>query len=217
MNPKPLLLTVIGLTLGAPTAHAEAEVDADRATEIVRGSVKKALQVLENPKLQGAENRSARFSKLRSVSDDVFDWREMSQRSLGVHWRKLDDAQKERFTTTFEDLLANHYLKQIDRFSGQEKVKYVGTEDSTEGVVVKMKIITKSREQVPIHFFVGEDMKVYDVAIEGVSIANHYRGSFNRLLVNEDFETMMKKLERKVRIEKKLAERQAQKSDENDE
>lgn len=199
MRPTALLITA---TLLLPAA-ARAGVDAEKAAELVKKSVGDALEVLEDPKLQGKANRTDRHAKLREVSDRVFDWRAMSQRSLGAHWRKLDEAQKKRFADTFVELLATHYLRQIDRFSGKEKVEYVGTAKNPEGVEVKMKIVLASREEVPIHFFVGDSMEVFDVSIEGVSIANHYRGSFDRLLVNNDFDTLMKKLERKVAFMKK--------------
>lgn len=184
-------------------AAAAAEVDDKKAAAMVQKSVADALAVLEDPALQGKAKRRPRHAKLRKVSDEVFDWRAMSQRSLGSHWRELDEAQRTRFADTFVELLATHYLRQIDRFTGKEKVEYVGVAKNPEGVEVKMKIVLASREEVPIHFFVGDKMRVFDVSIEGVSIANHYRGSFDRLLVNNDFETLMKKLERKVAFQKK--------------
>lgn len=187
----------------AASASAQAAVDHGKAASMVNKSVAEALAVLETPSLQGKANRRARHKKLREVSNKAFDWRAMSQRSLGVHWRGLDDKQRTRFADTFVELLATHYLRQIDRFSGKEKVEYVGLADNPEGVEVKMKIVLASREEVPIHFFVGDAMRVFDVSIEGVSIANHYRGSFDRLLVNNDFEALMKKLERKVAFQKK--------------
>ncbi|MCA9551390.1 MAG: ABC transporter substrate-binding protein [Myxococcales bacterium] len=184
------VVIVLGLALAAAP-----QVDADAATSMVRASVASALEALEDPALQGQENLQKRYARLRAVSDRAFDWPAMAQRSLGAHWRDLDEAQRKRFVATFVELLADHYLRQIDRFSGKERVEYVGTEPNPEGVEVKMKIVTASREEVPIHFYVGPSQRVYDVSIEGVSIANHYRGSFDRILVNSDFEGLMKRLE----------------------
>lgn len=197
-----ITLPLSALLLAAATP-AVAAVDQAEAAKMVKASVADALKVLETPALQGKANRRARHAKLREVSNKAFDWRAMSQRSLGSHWRGLDEKQRERFADTFVELLATHYLRQIDRFSGKETVEYVGVAKNPEGIEVKMKIVLASREEVPIHFFVKEDMKVFDVSIEGVSIANHYRGSFDRLLVNNDFEALMKKLERKVAFQKK--------------
>ena len=191
--------------LVAGPAVATAATEADGATRLVQGSVDSALKILKDPALQGRQQRKARWGQLRSVSDEAFDWAAMSRRSLGVHWRKLKKGQRDRFVKTFKELLASHYLGQIDRFTGKEKLEYAGTGKTPEGTEVKMLLVTASREKVPLHFFVDERPKVFDVSIEGVSIANHYRGVFNRQLINNDFDTLMKKLERKIaRRAKKL-------------
>ena len=198
------VLAVAAITMVAPAAHAAADTDA--AANLVKGSVDAALKVLKDPKLQGRSNRPERWAELRRVSDEAFDWSTMSQRSLGIYWRKLDQGQRKRFVLTFRELLASHYLGQIDRFSGKEKLEFKGTGTTPEGVEVKMLLVTASREKVPLHFFVDERPKVYDVSIEGVSIANHYRGVFNRQLTNGDFEKLMKKLERKIARKKERIE-----------
>ncbi len=199
--------SVVAAVLAAGPIDAHAADEASAAAQLVRGSVDDALKVLKDPSLQGRAKRKARWGQLREVSDRAFDWSAMSQRSLGVHWRKLNPAQRERFVTTFRELLATHYLGQIDRFTGKEKLEYKGTEKTPTATEVRMVLITASREEVPLHFFVDERPKVVDVSIEGVILSNHYRGVFNRQLVNNDFDTVMKKLERKVARKKKRAEK----------
>ncbi|MCB9654654.1 MAG: ABC transporter substrate-binding protein [Deltaproteobacteria bacterium] len=180
------------------TAKSTQNASADAVVDRVRASVDRALEILRDPKLQGKAHTAERHTRLRAVSDEMFDWTRMAQKSLGVHWRKLSDKDRTRFTTTFKELLAKYYLDQIDRFQGQEEVLFKGTGNASEGdTEVKMTLVTSSKEEVPIHFFVDAHQKVVDVSIEGVSIANHYRGTFDRLLVNGTFDDMMKKLERK--------------------
>ena len=202
MKPVARLATLIaGLTLAAPSRAA---VSPDVATQLIRKTVDRAVAVLSDPELQGADNRLQRHDKLRAISDQVFDWGAMAQRSLGVHWRSLDQKQRTRFRDVFKELLASHYLSQLDRFQGNEKIVHKGTEKTGDHVKVKMLLETQSRASVPIHFYVNEEKQVFDVAIEGVSLTNHYRGSFNRLLVNGSFEDMMKKLEQKLAVQRRV-------------
>ncbi len=202
---KVTLISVLAAAffLAGAGANPAAAADPEPASKLVRESVDAALVILKDPKLQGREQRAARWAKLREVSDRAFDWEKMSQRSLGVYWRKLDTKQRARFVTTFKELLASNYLGQIDRFSGKERLEFKGTAETPAGTEVKMRLITGSRENVPLHFFVDDRPKVFDVSIEGVSIANHYRGVFKRQLANNDFDTLMKKLERKIARKKK--------------
>jgi ABC-type transporter MlaC component len=166
--------------------------------ELVKDSVDRALGVLRDPALRDSAQRTERHRRLREISDEIFDWSAMARRSLGVHWRKIDERQRQRFIAVFEDLLADYYLQQIDRFQGKERVELVGSSPTPEGIEVRMKLITQSREEVPIHFYVNREQRVFDVSIEGVSIANHYRGSFDRFLVNQSFDELLESLEQKL-------------------
>ncbi|NJK89830.1 MAG: ABC transporter substrate-binding protein [Myxococcales bacterium] len=191
---------------GQDPAAGSTAFTADAASTLIRSTVDRAVEVLKDPALQGREQRVERHSKLRKISDEVFDWDEMARRSIGVHWRDLNDAQRKRFVGTFKELLASHYLSQMDRFQGEEQVQHIGTEKNSEGFVVKTKLVTPSRAWVPIDFFVNTQREVYDVAIEGVSLSNHYRGSFSRMLVNATFDEMMTRLERKLDVQRRVAE-----------
>jgi len=202
MKPLALFATLVApLLLAAPSW---ASVSPDVATQLIQKTVDQAVAVLSDPELQGPQKRLKRHEKLRNISDEVFDWGAMAQRSLGVHWRNLNEEQRTRFRDVFKELLANHYLSQLDRFQGDEKVVHTGTEKAGEDVKVKMLLETQSRASVPIHFFVNGEKQVFDVAIEGVSLTNHYRGSFNRLLVNGSFDNMMKKLEQKLAVQRRV-------------
>ncbi len=185
-------------------------VSPEDAEKLMRNSVGEALDILKDPKLQGYDNRPERWRRLRSLSDEVFDWAEMAQRSLGVHWRSLDDGQRERFVSTFKELIAANYLGQIDSFQGEEKLNFLNNEQDSKGRVwVNMELITQSRQRIPISFLVASGRRVNDVKIENISITSHYRDSLNRLFVNGSFEAAMKRLEAKAAANRRIAERQA--------
>lgn len=191
---KTLLTASLALGLATPALAAPSAGEAE-----VKASVNKALVILKDPKLQGAEQRA----KLRAVSDGMFDWTKISQRSLGVHWRKLKPAERARFEAAFHELLVTTYLKQLERFHEMKELRFLGSDKRPDGLLVKYELRLKSREVIPVEFLVGPGKKVIDVVIEKVSLANHYRGSFDRILVNKDFDTMMKKLERKLKRSKR--------------
>jgi ABC-type transporter MlaC component len=206
----PTIAIAAGFGLCLASTAARAELTSEQATSIIQASVDDAIEVLKDPALQGREHRLERHGKLRVISDGIFDWGAMAQRALGAHWRGLDDGQRSRFRDVFKEILAQHYLSQLDSFQGQERVLHEGTESAGEGFQVKMTLVTASRSTVPLNFFMSPDQKVYDVAVEGVSLTNHFRGSFNRLLVNGDFESMMKRLEKKLAVQKRIEEQAKQ-------
>lgn len=202
MNVKKI--STLTLSLAAFALAAPAQAKPSSAATVVQASVDQALAILKDPKLEGAAHRAARQAKLREVSDGMFDWTKIAQRSLGVHWRKLNKAERERFELTFHELLVTTYLKQLERFHEMQELRFLGTKpQGKKHTQVRYRLRMKSQEVIPIEFLVNSDKKVVDVTIENVSLANHYRGSFNRILVNKDFDTMMKKLERKLKRSKR--------------
>lgn len=187
---------LLSIMLLLPAGAVAAETD--EPVQAVEGAVERALEVLRDPALR--EDREARHRRLRAIAEDVFDWRDMARRSMGPRWRDLSEAERERFVEVFIDLLAAQYMDDLDRFQGDEKVEILGGQDLGSAYQVKTRVITHARDQVPIDYFLhqeGDRWLIHDFSVEGVSLVNHYRKTFKRFLVNNDFDTMMKRLERK--------------------
>lgn len=170
------------------------------ADQVIRRGIDDVLDVLRDPSTQPAAARAQRIARLRQVADRLFDWPEMSQRSLGPTWRTLDAGQRARFAEVFPDLLATAYLDDLDKFRGDERVTIERSIESDDHAEVSTIVITHGGERVPMVYWlhrVESAWRVYDFSIEGVSLVNHYRESFTRFLVNHRFEELMERLERK--------------------
>lgn len=185
--------------LASQRSPARAEDDAPR--QLVEQSVRDALAVLRDPALKDDAKR--RMSALRNVVDRVFDWEGMARSSLGVPWRRIDDAQRRDFVSVFKELLAQRYMNDIDRFQGNEEILIQGSDAQPEFTVVKTVLITSSRERVPIDYTLQRQAgswRVQDINIEGVSLVNHYRKTFANFLANKSFEALMNQLKRKLGV-----------------
>jgi phospholipid transport system substrate-binding protein len=164
---------------------------------LIRSTVDEAFSLLRDPSLKKPEKRAERLAKLRAIADRVFDWEQMAQSSLGAAYRKLNEAQRVEFLALFTDLIARDYRDDLDRFMGDERVVIKGVEKREEQRVVKTILITHSRDQVPIDYFMhpaGASWKAHDFAVEGVSLVNHYRKSFARFLANHSVEELLERL-----------------------
>lgn len=182
--------------LGLASA-ASAEPGKETPKALIQATVDKALAVLRDPTLQGADKRKQRFERVRDVVNGVFDWEDMARRSLGVHWRSIDETQRARFVELLKQLLADRYMEDINRFQGDEKVIVADMHQEGDVYRVDTTIITHSREKVPISYFLhaaGDGYRVHDFSVEGISLVNHYRKSFGRFLVNRPFSELLDKL-----------------------
>jgi phospholipid transport system substrate-binding protein len=192
-----LLAPLILVVLLVGTAAAEPE----SPKALVQDTVDRALAVLRDPKMQGKDKRRERFERVREIVAAVFDWEDMARRSLGVHWRSIDDAQRQRYVALFKELLAERYMEDINRFRGDERVIVHDMHKDGDVFRVDTTVITHSREKVPINYFMhasGSRYRIHDFSVEGVSLVNHYRKSFSRFLVNRPFDQLIDRLQRKA-------------------
>ena len=169
-------------------------------TEKIRETTEKILSIVTDPDLEGPEKEEGRRALIRGAVDERFNWEEMSRRALARHWRKLNDTQKKDFTALFAKLLERTYLDKVEDYSG-EQVTYVNEVIDGEYALVEVKILTTKGTEIPVHYKLrkkGEDWRVYDIAIEGVSLVNNYRVQFNDIITKSSYEALVKKLQEKV-------------------
>lgn len=186
-------------TRSDPCRAADAPAPADSPEAVIRRMVDAVFAILRDPEL--AKDRKRRLQRLRQEVDTTFDWVSMAKSSLGHHWRTASEAERVRFVEVFKELLAQQYMDDVDRFRGNETVTLRGSEKNADLVVVKTTLLTGSREQVPMDYTLHQVESrhwVVDLAIEGVSLVNHYRKTFSRYLVNKSLAELLTQLERKL-------------------
>ena len=177
--------------LAAATAHAETT-----PTEDVRGSVEAVIALLRDKEI----DRESRRDRMREVIDKRFDFRAMSQRTLATNWKKASDAEKQKFTELFAELIQNSYVSKIETYTS-ETVEYPGEKQKGRKAVVDTLIVTSSAE-IPVNYRVylkDGSWLVYDVIIEGVSLISNYRSSYQEIVKKDGFDGLLVRMEEKIR------------------
>ena len=181
------------------TQATHASASTESAKKVIHDAIERALRILRDQNLKN--DSASRMKTLRAELDPVFDWEAMARSSLGPPWRSLNDSQRAEFVAVFKELLARRYMDDIDRFQGSEELRVTGSEQRGEQVIVRTMLITVSREEVPIDYTMHSPegrFVVEDISIEGISMVNHYRKTFSRFLVNDDFDSLLQRLKRKL-------------------
>lgn len=174
-------------------------VNAAEPTEQVKQTIDKVIDILNNKELKKPNKSDERRSLLRKATEVSFDYEEMAKRSLAIHWHKRTPQEKKEFTSLFSELLERSYINKIESYS-DEKILY--TDESVESYysVVKTRIITKRNVEVPVDYRLlktGNEWKVYDIVIEGVSLVSNYRSQFNKIIRKDSYKELVKKLKTK--------------------
>lgn len=167
-------------------------------TDQVRASVDNILAILKNPALKAESRKKDRRDQLRRAIFSRFDFAEMAKRSLGAQWRKLSPQEQDEFTRLFTDLLERAYLDQIEAYN-DEKFVYAKETVDQDYAEVQSRIVTAKAEyslNYRLHL-AGSEWKVYDVVVENISLVNNYRAQFSRIVANQSYEEIVRRMKDK--------------------
>jgi phospholipid transport system substrate-binding protein len=177
-----LLFTVPAQAAG-PAATIQADID-------------KVLEVLRDKNL----SEEAKREKILAFYRQMFDEEELSRRTLGANWRKLDPSQQKEFAQLYRQVLERAYMNKILSYKDQKVVVTREITFSQNLAEVFTKVITASQE-VPINYrviLVDGNWKIYDVVIENVSLILNYRSQFDSILAKNPPARMLEILRKKV-------------------
>jgi len=176
------------------------QVYAGAPMETAETEVKKILAVLGDPSLAGEAGTTAKKEKLRAIFDNTFDYVELSKRTLGRNWKKLDAKQRDEFVTLYRKLLEGVYMDQLLAYK-DEKVIFSKESMISEKKAEVASHIDTGNKQIPINYRMilkENKWKVYDIIIEGVSLVKNYRSQFNEILSKNKPEELLKILREKT-------------------
>jgi phospholipid transport system substrate-binding protein len=145
---------------------------ADAPLDTVQTNVNKVLDVLRDPKLKTESAKEMKKEKLDAIYEQMFDEVELSRRTLGGNWNKLNPAQQQEFVQLYRKILEKAYLDKILSYTNEKIVFSKENMLSNNQAEVQAKVITSSNE-IPIFYRVilkGGTWKVYDVGAENVSL-----------------------------------------------
>lgn len=176
-------------------------VDAGAPLDTVQTNVNKVLDVLRDPKLKGESAKGIKKEKLEAIYGQMFDEVELSMRTLGRNWPKLNPAQQKEFIQLFRQILEKAYIDKILSYTNEKIVFPKENMLSNNQAEVQTKVITSSKE-IPIFYKVilkDGTWKVYDVVVENVSLVQNYRSQFNSILAKNTPDQLLEILRRKVK------------------
>ncbi|MFA5353170.1 MAG: ABC transporter substrate-binding protein [Thermodesulfovibrionales bacterium] len=193
---RSLAILLLSLVIGGVLVM---EARAGVPTNQVKQSVDRVLEIVRSKELKQPSRLAERRAAIRKVVAERFDFEEMARRAMALHWAKRTAEEKQEFIPLFTDLLERSYIKKIESYE-DEQILYIGEQLDNPNAVVKSKVITKRRVEIPLDYrLINEkgSWRVYDVVIEGVSLVNNYRTQFNKIITRESYEALVKKMRSK--------------------
>jgi len=172
---------------------------AGAASEQLQAQVNRVLKILEDPELKKESGLRDRRTAIRQVANDIFDFTEITRRSLGRHWQGRTPQEQDEFVLLFAGLLEQSYVSKIEAYSG-ERIAFLGDAADGDLAVVRTRVVTKQGTEIPIDYRMRQASGrwlAYDVSIEGISLIGNYRTQFDRVIQKSSYQELVKALRAK--------------------
>jgi len=130
-----------------------------------------------------------------------FDLRRTTQLAVGPGWRRATPEQQERLTQEFKTLLVRTYSGAVASYRDQAlEFRPLRAAAGDTEVTVKSVIRQSGAEPIAVEYDlarVGEQWKIFDVRVSGISLVATYRSSFADEVRNNGVDGLITLLSRK--------------------
>jgi len=158
-----------------------------QAESSLKSMVDEVLVIIKDPEL--AKDPKSHEKALYDKAFDIFDFQTFSMLALGPKYRKFTDHQREEFIRYFSKLISQTYFPKLaEQDITNLTVDYVkNTPMKVRRKIYRTDILTelvRKDLEVPITYRMirknNQPWRVYDIKIEGVSMAANYREQYRQ-------------------------------------
>ena len=177
-------LMVLALMTGLNTSPVLA---ADTPPDVLaRDTTQEVLAILKQDRDIQNGNQSKVYQLVETKILPIFDFNRMTQLVIGKHWPRATAKQKQDLVTEFRNLMVRTYSSSLTAFNNQTvDFKPLTMKPGDTDVTVRSEIRQPGGQPIPINYSMYKTSfgwKVYDVAIDGVSLVTNYRSSFSNTI-----------------------------------
>ena len=191
-----LLALAFSLFLAVNAAAQELAPD-----ELVRKVTADVLDSVKGDKQLAAGDRRKALALAEQKILPHVDFREAAQLAMGKSWHSATPAQQTQVVDGFRQMLVRIYSNSIDVYRGQTmKVMPVRLAPGATEVVVRNQYLREGRPPVSVDYSMKktpEGWKIYDIAVEGVSLVLTYRAEFEQVTRTSGVDGLIKRLAEK--------------------
>jgi len=173
--------------------------------ETLKGPIEEVLRLLNEPLYHDATLKQEQRDKIWQTIQTVFNFKEVSKRTLARNWKKFSPKEQNEFVDVFSEFLGNIYVDKIQGEFHNEKIAYLNQKIVKKTrAMVRTNILRESLE-IPVDYkmkLFGGEWKIYDVNIEGVSLVKNYRIQFKKILLKNSHQHLIEQIQKKLKKQK---------------
>jgi phospholipid transport system substrate-binding protein len=129
------------------------------------------------------------------------DFQEATRLAVGRAWRDANPEQRKKLVEEFRSMLVRTYSNALEGYQGQEmKVLPSRNKPGDTEATVRNQFTRAGGKPVPIEYQMRKTdsgWKIYDIAVEGISLVLTYRSEFDQVVKQEGIDGLIKRLSQK--------------------
>lgn len=166
--------------------------------QLVKKTADDVIEVIKSDKEIQAGNQQKIFALTEEKILPNFDFEKVSRLVLGKNWTQATPEQKQVFQQEFKTLLLRTYATALSKYKNQViEFRPFRMEAEADTATVKTAIQQQGGQPIEVDYTLskkGEDWKVFDIVIEGVSLVTNYRSQFSQEIRTNGLDSLNKKL-----------------------
>ncbi|HUP91579.1 MAG TPA: ABC transporter substrate-binding protein [Solimonas sp.] len=218
-----LLLTgmasAVGLVLGMQPAFADSGVAATTTTTsssvstsvttttaavppdvVVKTNTDKLQKLINDNHVKYQADLPAFYKVVDEVIVPHFDVPFIARSVLGKNWRGASEAQRQRFSEAFKNMLIRSYANALLQYADSVKADFkpLRMTAGADDVTVNSSLLRDGKPPVAIGFSMhtaDSKWKIYDITVENISLVTNFRGQFNSEIKKSDLESLIARME----------------------
>ncbi len=168
---------------------------------VIRQTAEEVIATVKADKSIQAGDRNKAYALINQKVLPHFDFARMTRLAMGRNWNQATGDQQKVIADDFKDLLVRTYSSSLSQYKDQVlQVKGSEVQASEGEAVVHTVLVPSGGQNIPIDYSMeqqGNDWKVYDIKVDGVSLVTNYRGEFSDIVRRNGIDGLIQALEQK--------------------
>lgn len=196
------LLGPVFFLLGASAVGATTNISPD---QLVRDTSQRMFATLEAERDRVQADPSLLYGLVDEIVVPHFDFERMARWVLGKYWRRASNEQRQRFVEEFRTLLVRSYATALLEYP-DHRITYLPAriDEQRNAASVRLRVDRKSgaghTHYIDYRMYRNTNgWKVFDVAVDGVSLITNFRQSFAMEIQKRGLDGLIENLAQKNR------------------
>lgn len=194
-----VFMVVLSVLLGASLASAKTN-ELDGVKSFADNLASQALAVIRNNDL----DKEAKQESLKTLFDSHVDIAWVGRFVLGKHWRAATPDQQAAYMTNYKTFILENYTSKLTNYTGQKYlIKSARTDGEAGEYLLTMELVNDAEPSVMIDYRIrktGNDFKIFDIIVEGVSMITTQRSEFGSVVANKGLPFLIDALAKRAQM-----------------